>query len=100
MLVIELGFYYLEQKLVMMETLQTMMDENRSVWSEIEPPSSFWICLSIISPGFGEMKLFLLELSFLGSGQDQSQSEYTIWGNGLRAGAEEWDVSSQDAQPT
>ena len=57
-------------------------------------PSSFWICFSSVSPCFGEMELFLLELEKSRSGQDRSLSVCQKWGNGIKEGTEEWNGES------
>ena len=46
---------------------------------------------SSISPCFGELELFLLELGSPGSWTDISWSGFTVWWDGLRAGTEEGD---------
>ena len=47
-------------------------------------PSSFWICSSSVSPCFGELELFILELEESRSGPDRSQSVCQKWGNSIK----------------
>ena len=53
-----------------------------------------WISSSSVSPCFGEMELFLLELKESRSGPDRSRSVCQKWGNGIKEGTEEWDEGS------
>ena len=62
-----------------------------------ELPSFFSTYLSFISPGFGELEYFDLELGWIGSEPDLSISWYTVWRNELRVGLAAWDNENQTA---
>ena len=92
MLAIEIGASCLEQKLVMMKAFK-----NNDGWKWIclclksQFTSSFLNHFSFVSPGFGELEWYDLELVFFLYVSDWSLSKSTVCREGLRAESAKWD---------